>query len=65
MDILIIDSRFDCIKKNKKSFLEVLNKNLTKSLKLIFSDNADNSGQIKIDFLDEFSFALNEVSIYR
>ena len=51
-DTLIIDSRFDCIKKNKKSFLEVLNKNLTKNLKLIFSDNADNSGQIKKDFLE-------------
>lgn len=49
-DTLIIDSRF--IGKLKKSnFINFLNKNKSKELNLIFVDTADNSGQLKVDFL--------------
>ncbi len=50
-DVVIIDSRFNEIEKNKKNILEFINKNKPKNTKLIFADNADNSGQLKKDFL--------------
>ena len=50
-DILIIDSRFTGKIKNKEEFINILKKNKSKNLKLIFADTADNSGQIKTDFL--------------
>ncbi|PPR34836.1 MAG: hypothetical protein CFH26_00110 [Alphaproteobacteria bacterium MarineAlpha6_Bin4] len=49
-DILIIDSRFSG-KKNKKKFINFLQKNKKKNLKIIFADTADNSGQIQNNFL--------------
>ena len=50
-DILIIDSRFYGKLKKRKNFIDYLEKNKTKNLKLIFADTADNSGQIKTDLL--------------
>lgn len=50
-DLLIIDSRFHAIKENRQNILELIYKNKKKEMKLIFADNADNSGQLKKDFL--------------
>ena len=50
-DILIIDSRFSGKQENTLQFIDNLQKNKTKELKIIFADTADNSGQIKTDFL--------------
>ena len=50
-DILIIDSRYCCKQENRKQFIDNLKKNKVKDLKIIFADTADNSGQIKTDFL--------------
>ena len=50
-DILIIDSRFCGKKVNSKKFIDQLEKKRTRKIKIIFADTADNSGQIKTDFL--------------
>ena len=50
-DILIIDSRFSGKQENTLQFIDNLQKNKTKELKIIFADTADNSGQIKTEFL--------------
>ena len=50
-DILIIDSRFSGKQESTIQFIENLKKNKTKELKIIFADTADNSGQIKTEFL--------------
>ena len=49
-DTLIIDSRFCGKLKKKKKFIDYLQKK-KKKIKLIFADTADNSGQLKIEFL--------------
>ena len=48
---LIIDSRFCGKLKKKTEFINYLKKKKTKEYKLIFADTADNSGQLKTDFL--------------
>lgn len=50
-DTLIIDSRYCGRKTNKEKFINVLKKNKTKKIKIIFADTADNSGQIKTEYL--------------
>ena len=50
-DVLIIDSRFCGKLKKKNEFINYLKKEKTKKHKFIFADTADNSGQLKIDFL--------------
>ena len=50
-NILIIDSRFYGKIEKKKNFIEFINNNISKNIKLIFADTADNTGQIKTDFL--------------
>ena len=50
-DILIIDSRFCSKQKDLNKFIEDLQKRKTKKNKIIFADTADNSGQIKANFL--------------
>ena len=50
-NILIIDSRFCGKLKNKNDFINFLIKNRSKNIKLILVDTADNSGQIKTEFL--------------
>ena len=55
-DLIIIDSRFKEIIKNRKKTLEFIYKNKSKKTKLIFADNADNSGQLKKDFLEICDF---------
>ena len=50
-DILIIDSRFCGKQKNLSEFIDKINKKKTKNNKIIFADTADNSGQIKVEFL--------------
>lgn len=50
-DILIIDSRSVGNLDDKSKLIEFLNKNKNKKIKYIFADTADNSGQIKVDFL--------------
>ena len=50
-NILIIDSRFCGKLKKRNEFIKYLKKEKTKNHKLIFVDTADNSGQLKTDFL--------------
>ena len=50
-DILIIDSRYSGKQENTLQFIDNLKKNKTKELKIIFADTADNSGQLKTEFL--------------
>jgi len=52
--VLIIDSRFCGKLINKEKFIDLLIKNKSRNLKLIFADTADNSGQIKTEFLPHF-----------
>ena len=51
-DTLIIDSRFVGGSVCNAKYIDFLNKYTSKKNKIIFSDTADNSGQLKIDYLN-------------